>query len=166
MEKFVGCCKVEVCDKENDIIFPMLARYPTNTASTPVAFEAFSLEVAMDAPIADGRFPLVMISHGSAGSCLAHRALGMYLAQNGFVAGMIGHPFNNRHNNELQYTLQKMSYRPRHLRMAIDAVCAHAQFKNHVAQENVAITGHSVGGYTALALAGGAPHTHALAALC
>lgn len=166
MNQFAGCCKVEVCDEQNAITFPTLVMYPTNTASTPVAFGPFSLDVAMDAPVAEGRFPLVMISHGSGGSYLAHRTLGMYLAQNGFVVGMIGHPFNNRHNNDLQYTLQNMIYRPRHLRMATDEVCTHAQFKNHVEQENVAIIGHSVGGYTALALAGGAPHTHALVSLC
>ena len=166
MNQFVGCCKVDVFDKENDITFPMLVMYATNTASTTVAFGPFSLDVAMDAPIAEGRFPLVMISHGSGGSYLAHRTLGMYLAQNGFVAGMIGHPFNNRHNNEMQYTLQNMIYRPRHLRLAIDEVCSHAQFKNHVEQESVALIGHSVGGYTALALAGGAPHTQALVELC
>lgn len=166
MNKFVGCCKVEAFDKENAITFPMLVMYPTNTASTPVAFGPFSLEVAMNAPVAEGRLPLVMISHGSGGSYLAHRTLGMYLAQNGFVACMPGHPFNNRHNNELQYTVQNMIYRPRHIRLAIDEVCSSAQFKNYVNGESVAIIGHSVGGYTALALAGGAPHTQTLVALC
>jgi predicted dienelactone hydrolase len=166
MNKFVGCCKAEVFDKENDITFPMLVMYPTNAASTSVAFGPFSLEVSMDAPVADGRFPIAMISHGSGGSYLAHRTLGMYLAQNGFVACMPGHPFNNRHNNELQYTVQNMVYRPRHIRMAIDEVCSSAQFKNYVNCESVAIIGHSVGGYTALALAGGVPHTQALVALC
>jgi len=166
MSKFAGCSKVEVFDKENDITFPALVMYPTNAASTPVAFGPFSLDVAMDAPIAQGCFPVVMISHGSGGSNLTHRTLAMHLAKNGFVVGMIEHPFNNRHNNEWQYTLQNMIYRPRHIRMAIDEVCSHAQFQNHVEHENVAIIGHSVGGYTALALAGGAPHTQALVALC
>lgn len=166
MNQLAGCSKVEVFDKENDITFPLLVMYPTSTASTPVAFGPFELEVSMDAPVAEGRFPLVMISHGSGGSYLAHRTLGRYLAQNGFVACMPGHPFNNLHNNELQYTMQNMIYRPRHLRMAIDEVCSSAQFKDRVEHERVAIIGHSVGGYTALALAGGAPHTQALVELC
>lgn len=166
MNQFAGCCKVGVCDEQNAITFSTLVMYPTNTASTPVAFGPFSLDVAMDAPIAEGRFPVVMISHGSGGSNLTHRTLSMHLAMNGFVVCMPEHPFNNRHNNDLQYTLQNMIYRPRHLRMAIDEVCSHAQFKNYVNCESVAIIGHSVGGYTALALAGGAPHTQALAGLC
>ncbi|MDZ7267569.1 MAG: dienelactone hydrolase family protein [candidate division KSB1 bacterium] len=166
MNQFAGCCKVEVFDKENDITFPTLVMYPTNTASTPVAFGPFSLEVAMDAPIAEGRFPVVIISHGSGGSNLTHRTLGMHLAMNGFVVCMPEHPFNNRHNNDLQYTVQNMIYRPLHIRVAIDEIFSHEKFKSHLDFENVAIIGHSVGGYTALALAGGAPHTQALAELC
>lgn len=164
--KFVGCCKAEVRDQEHDLTFPMLLMYPTNAASTSVTFGPFTLEVAMNAPVAEGRFPLVMISHGSGGSNLTHRTLGRHLAMNGFVVCMPEHPFNNRHNNELQYTIQNMIYRPRHIRMAIDEIFSHEKFKSHLDFENVAIIGHSVGGYTALALAGGAPHTQALVALC
>jgi predicted dienelactone hydrolase len=120
----------------------------------------------MNAPVAEGRFPLVMISHGSGGSNLTHRTLGMHLAMHGFVVCMPEHPFNNRHNNELQYTIQNMIYRPRHIRMAIGEIFSHEKFKQHLDFENVAIIGHSVGGYTALTLAGGMPHTQALVELC
>jgi predicted dienelactone hydrolase len=138
MNEFVGCCKVEVFDKENDITFPMLVMYPTDTASKPVAFGPFALEVSMDATIAIGQFRLVMISHGSGGSYLTHRTLGMHLARNRFVVCMPEHPFNNRHNNELQYTVQNMIYRPRHARLSIDDVFSHDRFSNHLDRENVA----------------------------
>jgi predicted dienelactone hydrolase len=69
----------------------MLVMYPTNTAANPVAFGPFSLEVTMEAPVADGRFPVVMISHGSGGSNLTHQTLGMHLAQSGFVVCMPEH---------------------------------------------------------------------------
>ena len=166
MTTSAGCQKIEIFDPQHAITFPMLVLYPTRTAASSVAFGPFALEVAMEAPMAEGRFPLVLISHGSGGSYLTHRTLGMHLARNGFVVGIPEHPFNNRLNNELQYTIQNMTYRPRHMRLAIDEMLAHEKFGQQVASNHVAVIGHSVGGYTALALAGGVAHTQGLVELC
>ena len=166
MTKFVGFCRIEILDEHKGITFPMLVMYPTCTPAKPVTFGPFSLDVAIEAPVEDGSFPLVMISHGSGGSYLTHRTLGANLAKNGFVVCMPEHPFNNRNNNEWQYTLENLTHRPRHIRLAIDQVLSHDKLKNHLASDRVAIIGHSVGGYTALAVAGGVPHTQFIVEFC
>lgn len=166
MNQFVGCCNMAVFDEHTGITFPMLVMYPTDMPSKPVAFGPFSLMVSLDALVKAGDFSLVMISHGSGGSHLAYRTLGLHLAQSGFVVGIPEHPFNNRISNEWQYTLENMTHRPRHIRLAIDQVLATNPFKNCLNPNNVAIIGHSVGGYTALAAAGGMPHTQSLIEFC
>lgn len=166
MSTFAGFRKFEVHDEDLDITFPMLVLYPTSTPSKPAAFGPFTLDVSIDAPIADGTFPLVAISHGSGGSNMAYRTIAIHLAQNGFVVGLPEHLFNNRLNNDWQYTLENLINRPRHLHLAINTILSNNNFKEHVDADNVAIIGHSVGGYTALAVAGGTPHTQFLFDYC
>lgn len=99
--------------------------YPTTVAAAPVAFGPYAAEVSPDAPVAEGRFPVVAISHGSGGSPFVYRGLAAYLARHGFVVVLPEHPGNNRNDNR------------------------------------AAVIGHSRGGYTALALAGGRPWSRA-----
>ena len=72
---------------------------------------------------------------------------------------MIEHYGNNRNNNELEYTIHNLQYRPRHVSLSIDYLLSQPSIGEHIIKDKIAIIGHSMGGYTALALAGGLPHT-------
>jgi len=74
---------------------------------------------------------------------------------------MLEHPGNNRNDNTLEGTIENLVNRPRHVRLTLDAISSDTRFWDHVQTTNVAIIGHSIGGYTALALAGGTPWTEA-----
>jgi predicted dienelactone hydrolase len=106
---------------------------------------------------ADGRFPLVAISHGGGGSHLLYRNLAAHLARNGFVVICPEHPGNNRNNNELANTDRLLAERPRQLRLAIDYLSKENIFVDLLRSDVVAIIGHSIGGYTAFACAGARP---------
>ncbi len=157
MRMFVGSRQMQVKDDTKDVSFPALVLYPTRLPPTPTAFGAYTIDVSPDAPVADGRFPLVVVSHGSGGSHLLYRTIGTHLAKSGYVVALLEHPGNNRNNNELANAHENLENRPRHVRLAIDAVASDAQFSACVRSNNVAIIGHSMGGYTALAVAGGTP---------
>jgi predicted dienelactone hydrolase len=139
--------------------FPAILMYPTPTPSTPITRGPYTLEVAENAVVENGRFPLVMISHGSGGSPIAHRTLMMFLAKNGYIVCAIEHPFNNRRNNEHEDTLENLIYRPQHVRQAIDSLLSDPNWSSSIQEDKIAVVGHSIGAYTALALAGGVPHT-------
>lgn len=154
---FVGSRQMQIRDETKGISFPALVLYPTETPSAPTAFGPYTMDVSPDAPVAEGRFPVVVISHGNGGSHLVYRALSTHLARNGYVVAMLEHAGNNRNNNELEGTHENLVNRPRHVRLTIDAVSSDPQLSACVQPDNVAIIGHSIGGYTALAVAGGTP---------
>ncbi len=152
---FAGSHQLQVRDE--DLSFPVLVMYPTAVSSEPTAFGPYSIDVSPDAPIAEGRYPLVVVSHGNGGSHLVYRTVTSHLARNGYVVAMLEHAGNNRNDNELEGTHENLVYRPRHVRLTIDAVSSDARFRACVQPDNVAVIGHSIGGYTALAVAGGTP---------
>lgn len=154
-----GLRKVEISDKTLGITFPMWVMYPTGTAEQTVQLGPYSIELAKDAEVLEGTFPLVLISHGTGSTPFAYRMLAQHLARNGFIVGMPEHPYNNRNDNSWEGTVQNLTNRPRHIRMAIDLFFENERFAGKVNPNDVSIIGHSLGGYTALAAAGGEPNS-------
>lgn len=154
---FVGSREMQIKDEEKGISFPVLVMYPTEVPSAPKFFGPYAIDVSPDARVAVGEFPLVVVSHGGGGSHLLYRTITTHLAKSGYVVAMLEHPGNNRNNNELEDTHENLVNRPRHVRITIDAVSFDTQFSACVQPNNIAIIGHSMGGYTALAVAGGTP---------
>ena len=69
------------------------------------------------------------------------------------------HPFNNRVDNSLAETIENLTQRPKQISEVIDSVLVHAKLRDHILPSLVSVIGHSMGGYAALAAAGGVPHT-------
>jgi predicted dienelactone hydrolase len=152
-----GCRAFELFDDQMGVTFPLLIMYPSNSAERLEKLGPYTLGVSMNTPIVAGVFPLVVISHGTGGSHLVYRTLAAHLARNGFVVAMPEHPGNNRNNNELVDTVANLANRPRHIRLVIDWALSSEAFGSSLMPDKVAVIGHSMGGYTALAIAGGIP---------
>jgi predicted dienelactone hydrolase len=142
MNFFTGSRSVELRDEPGRAAFPMIIMYPASKS-----------ERAKEADTC----PLVVISHGSGGTPLLYRTLARHLAGNGFVVGMPEHPFNNRSDNSFAGTVENLVNRPKHVRAAVDWFFNSKVFSPLLKPDAVAVIGHSMGGYTALALAGGVP---------
>ncbi|UOQ97876.1 hypothetical protein MUN81_21940 [Hymenobacter sp. 5317J-9] len=157
MDYFVGYRRLEVTDAELALTFPVVVLYPSRTAGQAETLGHYTLDVAHEAPVAAGTFPVVLLSHGTGSSGLVHRNLAHYLARHGWVVGLPEHPFNNRDNDAWAGTPQNLVARPRHLQLAIDALSEDSGLAGALRPDGVSLIGHSLGGYTALALAGGRP---------
>lgn len=156
---YVGCKEIQIRDESKDILFNVLVQYPTNETSVNTAFGPYIMDVCINAKLLEGEFPLVIISHGNGGSHLLYRTISTHLVKNGFIVAMVEHYGNNRNNNELENTEENLILRPKHISLTIDKLLTDSFFGKHIKDDKVAVVGHSMGGYTALALAGGIPRT-------
>lgn len=157
MGSYAGNSFITIVDKENNVSFPVLVMYPRKDPSKKINLGPFSINSSEGAAVAEGRFPIVIISHGSGGNYLGYLTIAQYLTEHGYIVAMPEHYGNNRNNNDLDGTINNLVYRPRHISLVIDAITYDSKFKAHVENNKVAIIGHSMGGYTALAVAGGEP---------
>ena len=157
LDTFVGYREVELVDEHKGITFPMAVMYPTCVPGRAEKLGPYSMNVSINSAPKEGVFPLILISHGSGGGHLLYRTLAHHLASNGFIVGLPEHPFNNRNNNSLEGTVENLTNRPRHLSIAINWFFRSSEFKGFLKPDSVSIIGHSMGGYTALVVAGGVP---------
>lgn len=156
-ESFVGYCEVELVDNEGGVKFPMSVMYPTDEAGKVEELGPFRLDLSINAQPKEGKFPLVVISHGSGGGNLLYRTIARHLACNGFIVAMPEHPYNNLNDNTLEGTIENLENRPRHINIAIDWFFDSEKFANVLKEDSISIIGHSIGGCTALTVAGGIP---------
>lgn len=160
----VGLRALAVVDPVQGVGIPAWLLHPA--ATDPAAaeerterFGPYELSVARDAPLAGPVPRLVVVSHGNGGSPWTHRTTAAHLAQAGFAVALLEHPGNSRSDNTLAGTPANLVNRPRHVRAVIDAVLADPGIAPHIPATGIAVLGHSIGAYTALAVAGGQPHS-------
>jgi predicted dienelactone hydrolase len=121
---------------------------------------------AADAPFRAGRFPLVLLSHGTGGSSTMLAWLGVTLAAQGYVVAAVNHPGNNSLE---EYTAQGFLLwweRARDISAVIDGIMKDSTLASHVDQRRIGAAGFSLGGYTMIALAGGRTDPERLRTYC
>ena len=102
------------------------------------------------------RLPLIVISHGTGGSALQIAWLGTALARLGFIAVAVDHPGNSGGSGQA-FTAEGFTLwweRATDLSEVIDGVLADPELGPHVDANRIGAAGFSLGGYTALLLAG------------
>jgi predicted dienelactone hydrolase len=134
-----------------------LLHYPCLQPSRPTTFGPYELDVSVGAPLAPGRFPLVLISHGSGGSPLLYRSVSLLLARRGFIVALPNHPGNSLGDNDLADSPLILRERRRQLIALLNALLADSTLGAAIASEPITAIGHSLGGYTVLCVAGGEP---------
>ncbi len=154
----VGCQLAEVVDPSGGGGISLIVLYPSMNAEAPAKLGPYPVHLAMDGVWAEGTHPLLLISHGRGGTPLVYRDLACRLAREGYVVLMPTHPGDNREDLSRSETFEILSERPRHLSLVADWAFREAPFRDSLREtEGMAVIGHSMGGYTGLAAAGGVP---------
>jgi len=103
-----------------------------------------------------GKWPLVLLSHGTGGSALQMAWLGTALARAGFIVVAVDHPGNNS-ATDAPLTPEGMALwweRATDLSNVLDGMLADAEFGPKIDPRLIAAAGYSLGGYTVLELVG------------
>jgi predicted dienelactone hydrolase len=102
----------------------------------------------------DARYPLIVLSHGYSAHGIFDVGHAHGLASEGYVVAV---PFYGDERTATPNTINHHTayLRPLMTRALIDAIAGSEAFGDNVDVGNVGISGHSYGGYTALAMAGG-----------
>jgi predicted dienelactone hydrolase len=107
----------------------------------------------MGPQLAAGRHRLVLLSHGSGGNADALGWLSSGLVARGAIVLAVNHPGSTSGDSSPRRAVD-LAARAADLSAALDHVLADPAFAPHVAAEDVAVVGFSLGGTTALTLAG------------
>jgi len=149
-----GIARVEV---PAAVPFDTLIWYPADGDQASWQIGPFLLPATHGAPVAAGRFPVVLLSHGGGlggGSPLILSALSAALARQGFV---VVAPFHAKAG---------LSLRTAQMGAALGAVLSDARFAPHVDPVRLGMLGFSLGGAVTLELAGASPDWAYFAAYC
>jgi predicted dienelactone hydrolase len=136
--------------------------YPTDSTADPDPYPEipFTGTAIRDADPAAGPFPVVAFSHGNAGIRYQSIFLTEYLATHGFVVVAPDHPRNTLLDFDADALVEVALERPGDVVSAVDEVFALSAtddpiFAGLVQTDRYGMSGHSFGGWTTLAVAGG-----------
>lgn len=157
MSRQPGLSTIQLPDAAQGATIQTALLHPANARQSVHRFGPYAITAAEDAPVHGHDLPLVVLSHGNGGSPWTLRHLAADLVAEGFVVCLPEHPGNCRADNRLAGSAANLESRPRHLSLVIDAALASPRIGPRLAPWRLAVIGHSIGGYTALAAAGGRP---------
>ncbi len=153
-----GMSDLDIRDADNNRHINGIIWYPTNDTNETVRAQGNAvwepIRVQPNATAADGQYPLVVLSHGMYGNHRNQAWLASILTQQGYIVAAIDHPGTSTFSRDADHA-RELWERPRDISRTIDQILADPAYAGHVDAENIFMAGHSLGGFTAVALAGG-----------
>jgi predicted dienelactone hydrolase len=146
--------------------------YPTQAPAREIAMGPFTVNVAVKAPPEAQFKGLIVLSHGTGGSELGHSSLAEWLARSGYLVAALRHPGDNWQDRSMWEKGREAFFveRPRQASRVIDALLGDPDWKSRIATDakglRIGVLGHSAGGFTAIALAGGQSDLSRIGAHC
>ncbi|NOJ07912.1 alpha/beta hydrolase family protein [Vibrio splendidus] len=110
-------------------------------------------KVIKGAKLQQGKFPVVLLSHGYRGNWRNQNWLATELAHRGYIVAAANHPGTTTYNQSPQQAA-KWWERPRDITRILNHLLTEAQWKHAINTDHISAIGHSLGGWTVMQLAG------------
>ncbi|UES45198.1 alpha/beta hydrolase family protein [Roseibium aggregatum] len=118
-----------------------------------------------DGKPAEGRFPLLVLSHGMYGNTFNQAWLGSELSRRGYLVAMINHPGTSTFLRDPDQA-RELWDRPVDLSRVITFLLEDEATSKRIDPDRIYAAGHSLGGYTVMVLAGAKFDTERQTAIC
>lgn len=125
----------------------------TKTFTDPVRNRELVTEIWLPADTTTAQFPLVLFSHGTGGNRLACRWFCEGLAGEGFMVAAVDH-YGNTFDNPIPQEFVTIWQRPQDITFVLSQLLQDKTVSRQIDTSKIVAAGFSIGGYTALALAG------------
>lgn len=131
--------------------------YPSAGGGTPETYAEnpvfFGVPAIKDADLAQGKHPLVLLSHGLGGHIRSLGWLSTALAESGAIVVAVNHPNSTFGDFDLKNGLQHWT-RVQDMELALDTILADPEMGALIDPDRIMAAGFSYGGWTSLSLAG------------
>lgn len=164
-----GLVELNILDTDGDRHMSGYLWYPTQETEgkTPALGGAVweGISVIPNAEPTVGRYPFLVMSHGMYGNARNQAWLASALTKTGYVVAAINHPGTSTFQRDPDQR-RELWQRPRDISRAIDHVLGSSEIGSLVDRDRIFMAGHSLGGFTAVALAGGRYDAAKMDAFC
>lgn len=133
---------------------------PCNAEASSISLGPMVVFGVKGCPVEGSSLPLIVISHGHAGSALNHHDTAEMLADSGFVVVALNHPGDNYADPSQADDISAMFERPTDIQRLIDFLLSKSSYTTKINPQKIGFFGFSRGGYTGLVLAGAKPDFH------
>lgn len=140
--------------------------YPTSWTPRELRFPPWRVEAALNGEAVAGRFPLILLSHPSAGTRFSYHDTAAWLAEHGFVVAAPTHAHDCMRNMDQLHTWQQFAGRLKEVRTLIDLLLRHEKLGKSIDPQRIGFLGFGAGGTTGLLLGGALPDCERLDVYC
>lgn len=136
------------------LMLHMAVWYPTLRRPGNVKVGDWTFRAARNAPIMEGPWPVVVLSHDVTGNAWAHHDIAAALARRGFIVAAPTHDHDNGEDMRMLFSDRELPLRATQLRAALDMVLEHKQLAPQADASRVGYLGFGLTAPAGLLLAG------------
>ena len=131
--------------------------YPGLRPPRELSYSPWTIYAARNGRPAEGRFPLLLLSHATPGTRFSYHDTAARLAARGFVVAAPAHARDSMHNMDDLFTWAQLENRVKELSAAIDVLLADKELSASIDPRRIGVLGFGSGGSAALLLGGALP---------
>lgn len=164
-----GFARIALDTAHRDALIEGAIWYPADAGGEPLVLGENAIFVGVpvreDAAVAEGRHPVVLLSHGLGGRFRTLAWLAAGLADRGAIVVSVNHPKSTTLDFDLRQAADHWT-RVQDLRRALDRLLSDPRWIDSIDESRIMAAGFSYGGWTALSMGGVTANLTSFAAYC